>query len=52
MNDHAQELSQPSRGASWTEITRRFDAPPLRLAGAVDDDVSVAAEPHIVRGID
>ncbi|WP_263972727.1 hypothetical protein [Streptomyces aureocirculatus] len=26
-------------------------APPLRLAGA-DDEAAVAAEPHIVRGID
>ncbi|WP_189389981.1 hypothetical protein [Streptomyces sp. SDr-06] len=52
MNDHSQELNQPLRGASRTGLTGRFDAPPLRLAGAADEDVSVAAEPHIVRGID
>ncbi|MFI6055117.1 hypothetical protein ACIBCO_34145 [Streptomyces violascens] len=51
MNDHSQELNQPLRGAICIGLTGRFDAPPLRLAGA-DDDASVAAEPHIVRGID
>ncbi|MFI6475172.1 hypothetical protein ACIBL5_33505 [Streptomyces sp. NPDC050516] len=51
MNDHSYELDQPLRKAGRTGLTERADTPPLRLAGA-DDDASVTAEPHIVRGID
>ena len=51
MNEHTRKLSQPLREADHTGLTGRGDAPPLRLAGA-DDDASVTADPHIVRGID
>ncbi|WP_159047875.1 hypothetical protein [Streptomyces sp. WM6378] len=51
MNDHSHELNQLLGHAGRTGLTAWADAPPLRLAGA-DDDASVAAEPHIVRGID
>lgn len=54
MNDDAQEHKRPLRHAHSPHrvgLMAHVGAPPLRLAGA-DDDAAVAAEPHIVRGID
>ncbi|WP_181383577.1 hypothetical protein [Streptomyces sp. NWU339] len=54
MNDDSRERDRPLRYAhtpSCVGLTACAGAPPLRLAGA-DDDAAVAAEPHVVRGID
>jgi hypothetical protein len=61
IND-AQELTQPirhihtyghayARARAYGCVPVSAGAPPLRLPGA-DDDAAVAADPHIVRGID
>ncbi|MCX4554399.1 hypothetical protein OG204_35700 (plasmid) [Streptomyces sp. NBC_01387] len=66
MNDDPQNLTQPIRhihayahtySPTYAHVrahgrpSASVGAPPLRLPGA-DDDAAVAADPHIVRGID